>query len=107
MVISIVMRKTDIKDASEWRSRLDKALTSIRAVLESEPGFAGVQYLRGTEDDGETAQITTWQTLEDCRRYVREGGAATVGAYEDRALPTASHPDGTWVRKTFEIVETG
>lgn len=107
MVISIVMRKTDLKDAGEWRSRLDKALPGIRSVLESESGFAGVQYLRGTEDDGEMAQITTWQTLEDCRRYVRDGGAATVGAYEDRALPTASHPDGTWVRKTFEIVETG
>lgn len=106
MVISIVMRKTDVKDAGEWRSRLAKALPGIKAVLESESGFAGLQYLRGTEEEGEMAQITTWGTLDDCRRYVREGGAATVGAYEDRALPTASHPDGTWVRKTFEVVES-
>ena len=105
MVISIVMRKTDVKDAAEWRSRLGRALPSIAAVLESESGFVRVQYLRGSEEDGEMAQITTWQTLEDCRRYVREGGAATVGAYEDRALPTASHPDGAWLRKTFEVIE--
>jgi len=105
MVISIVMRKTDVRDPAEWRSRLERALPSISAVLESESGFVSVQYLRGTEEDGEIAQITTWQTLEDCRRYVREGGAATVGAYEDRALPTASHPNGTWLRKTFEVIE--
>ncbi|HEU4759287.1 MAG TPA: hypothetical protein VFT91_04820 [Dehalococcoidia bacterium] len=105
MVISIVMRKTAVKDRGQWESRLGEAMPALRRVLDQQPGFVSVQYLWGAEDDGETAQITTWETLDDCRRYVREGGAATVAAYEDRALPTAPHPDGAWLRKTFEIVE--
>jgi len=50
-------------------------------------------------------QVTRWETMDDCRRHVREGGAATVAMHEDRALPTAPFPDGAWVRRTFEVVE--
>ena len=106
MVKSILTRKTALADRAQWQSRLDAVMPKLREVLEAEPGFVSVEYLWGTGDDGEFSQITTWETLEDCQRYVREGGAATVGAYEDRAIPTASHPDGGWVRKTFESVET-
>ncbi len=105
MVISIVMRKSDVKERAQWESRLKGALPKILEVLRSERGFVSVQYLWGVENDGQMGQVTTWETLEDCHRYVREGGAATVGAYEDRAVPTASHPDGAWVRKTYEVVE--
>ena len=105
MVISIVMRKTAVKDRGQWESRLGQAMAALQGVLGEQRGFVSVQYLWGAEDGGEMAQITTWQTLDDCRAYVREGGAATVAAYEDRALPTAPHPDGAWVRKTFEVVE--
>lgn len=105
MVISIVMRKTDVKEQAQWESRLAEALPKIKEVLQGERGFVSVQYLWGAEGDGEMAQITTWQTVDGCRRYVREGGAATVSAFEDRAVPTASHPDGAWVRRTYEIVD--
>ena len=105
MVISIVTRKTALKERARWESRLSEALPQIREVLRQQRGFVSLQYLWGAEDDGETAQITTWETLEDCRRYVRDGGAATVAAYEERAAPTAPHPDGTWLRKTFEVVD--
>ena len=104
MIVSIVIRKTAVKDRVQWESRLGQALPKIKDILEAQPGFVSVQYLWGAEDDGEMGQVTTWQTLEDCRRYVREGGAATVGALEDRALPTASYPDGAWLRKTFEAL---
>ena len=104
MVVSILMRKTEIKERAQWEARLKGALPKILEVLRSEPGFVSVQYLWGAGSDGDTGQITTWQTADDCLRYVREGGAATVGAFEDRALPTASHPDGAWVRKTYEVV---
>ena len=107
MVISIVMRKTEVRERVQWEARLKAALPKILEVLQGEPGFVSVQYLWGTEGDGEMGQITAWQTLGDCQRYVREGGAATVGAYEDRAVPTASHPEGAWVRKTYEVVEMG
>ena len=104
MVISIVMRKTEVKDRAQWQARLAGALPRITDVLKAESGFVSVQYLWGANDDGGMGQITAWRTLEDCRRYVREGGAATVGSFEDRALPTASHPNGIWVRKTFEVL---
>jgi hypothetical protein len=102
MVKSILTRKTAIKDRAQWQSRLDAVLPKVRAVLEAEPGFESVEYAWGAENDGEFTQTTSWKTAEDCRRYVRDGGAATVGALEDRAIPTASHPEGAWVRKTYE-----
>ena len=104
MFISIVTRKTSVKDRAQWQSRLEAALPAILAVLKAERGFAGVEYLWGAQDDGQMGQVTRWQTLEDCLRYVR-GGAATVALHEDRAIPTASYPDGAWQRGTFEVVE--
>jgi len=102
MVKSILTRKTSVKDRDQWQSRLEAVLPKVRAVLEAEAGFQSVEYTWGAENDGEFVQITSWDTLDNCNRYVREGGAATVGALEDRAIPTASQPDGTWVRKTYE-----
>ena len=107
MFISIVTRKTSVRDKAQWQSRLEGALPVITEVLKAEPGFAGLRYLWGAEDDGLMGQITRWETLADCHRYVREGGAATVAMHEDRAIPTASHPDGSWVRRTFEVIEAG
>ncbi len=106
MIISIVTRKTSVGDRAQWQSRLEKALPAIMEALKAEPGFVEVQYLWGAEDDGEMAQITRWETLDDCRRYVREGGAATVALHEDRAVPTAPYPDGAWVRRTFELADS-
>ncbi len=107
MFISIVTRRTSVRDRAQWQSRLEGALPVITEVLKAEPGFAGLRFLWGTEGDGLMGQITRWETLDDCHRYVREGGAATVAMHEDRALPTASYPDGAWVRRTFEVVEAG
>lgn len=105
MIVSIVLRKTRIKDRSEWQSRLAAVLPRIKQALEAEDGFVSVQYSWGADGEGEMMQTTTWTTLDDCRRYIREGTAATVATIEDASLPTAPHPDGAWVRKTFEIVE--
>jgi len=102
MVKSILTRNTSVKDRAEWQSRLDGVLPKVRAVLEAESGFESVEYAWGAQDDGEFAQITVWDSLDNCNGYVRNGGAATVGALEDRAIPTASHPNGAWVRKTYD-----
>ncbi len=107
MIISIVTRKTSVGDRAQWQSRLEKALPAIVETLKAERGFAGVQYLWEAEDDGVMGQITRWETLDDCLRYVRDGGAATVAMLEDRAVPTAPYPDGAWMRRTFEVVEAG
>lgn len=105
MVISIVTRKASLTDRAQWQSRLDDALPGIIEALKGERGFLGLEYLWGAEDDGLMGQITRWETLEDCRRYVRGGAAATVAMHEDHAIPTAAHPDGAWMRRTFELVE--
>lgn len=107
MIVSIVTRRTTVQDGEEWRSRLNGVLPTVREVLKAQPGFVSVEYLRSAEGDGLMAQVTRWRTLEDCQQYVREGGAATVALHEERALPTAPHPEGTWVRRTFEAEEAG
>jgi hypothetical protein len=104
MVVSILTRKTRLRDRVQWEAALGTVLPKITDLLASENGFVSVQYAWGAEDDGEFAQITTWSSLDDCRSYVRGGGAATVATIEDAAVPTAAHPDGAWVRKTFETV---
>ncbi len=105
MIVSIVCRKTSVKERGQWRERLKGVLPKIEGELGGQRGFLGMEYLWGVEDDGAMAQVTRWETLEDCQRYVREGPAATVAMLEDRALPTAPHPDGAWVRRTFFVEE--
>jgi heme-degrading monooxygenase HmoA len=105
MIVSIVLRKTRINDRAEWEKRLSGLLPRVKAALEASEGFVSVQYSWGADGDGEMMQMTGWETLADCRRYVREGVAADVATMEDAVLPTAPHPDGAWVRKTFEVVE--
>ena len=102
MVVSILTRKTRLRERAQWEAALQKVLPDITGQLAAQPGFASIQYAWSAENDGEFAQITAWETLDDCRSYVRGGGAATVATIEDAAVPTAAHPDGAWVRKTFE-----
>ena len=103
MVVSILTRKTRLKDRSQWEAALQKVLPRISELLQAEGGFVSVQYAWGVEDDSEFAQTTAWDSLDDCLRYIRGGTAATVATVEDAAIPTAGHPDGAWVRKTFEV----
>jgi len=106
MVVSILTRKTRIADRSKWESALQGVLPRIRKVIEQQPGFVSLQYLWDANTEGAFAQITTWNSEDDCRRYVREGAAATVATIEEAALPTAPHPDGAWVRRTYEVVSS-
>ena len=102
MVVSILTRKTRITDRSQWQSALEAVLPKLKAVLDGETGFVSVEYLWSTDEPGAFAQITTWKSQDDCLRYVRGGGAATVATLEDVAIPTAAFPDGAWVRRNFE-----
>jgi heme-degrading monooxygenase HmoA len=105
MVTSIVTRRTRLTERAVWEAALGTVLPKIREVLEAAPGFVSVDYLWGMDEPGHVAQITTWRSEEDCRRYVREGGAAMVATIEDAAAPTAAYPNGSWVRQTFSAVE--
>src|SRR3989304_3720398 len=94
MVISIVTRKTSVKDRAQWQSRLEAALPAILAVLKAERGFAGVEYLWGAQDDGTMGQVTRWQTLGDCLRYVRGGGGGGLVARRLPPVPPGEGGDG-------------
>jgi hypothetical protein len=104
MVVSILRRRSRVTDRARWEGQLAGILPQITAVLQKTPGFVSVQYAWDVNDEGAFAQITTWQSDEDCRRYVREGAAATIGTLEEAAIPTALHPDGKWLRQTYEVV---
>ena len=105
MVISILRRKSRVAERTRWESQLASALPRITVILEAAPGFVSVQYAWDVNDAGAFAQITTWQSQEDCRRYVREGAAAAIATIEEAAVPTALNPNGAWVRSTYETVE--
>lgn len=103
MVESRLVRKTVVPDRAAWERRLASARERILKVLERQPGFLGVEFLWEPEGPGTTGQVTRWRSEEECRRYVRGGGAATVATWEDAALPTAPYPDGTWVRTNRQV----
>jgi hypothetical protein len=101
MVRSILTRKTRLADRAVWEGALETVLPRIQEVLASEPGFVSVEYAWNSDEPGRFAQITTWRSEDDCRRYVRQGGAAMVATIEESAVPTAPYPDGRWVRENF------
>jgi heme-degrading monooxygenase HmoA len=105
MIVSILMRHTRLTERAVWDAALGTVLPKITAVLGEQLGFVSVQYLWGTEEPGHIAQITTWGSEDDCRNYVRGGGAATVATIEDAAVPTAAYPKGSWTRETFSVAE--
>ncbi|HEY8767580.1 MAG TPA: hypothetical protein VIP09_10060 [Dehalococcoidia bacterium] len=105
MITSIVTRHTRLTERAVWEAALGTVMPKIREVLEAAPGFVSVAYLWGTDEPGHVAQIMTWQSEDDCRRYVREGAAAMVATIEDAAVPTAAYPNGSWVRQTFSAIE--
>jgi len=105
MIVSILMRHTRITERAVWDASLGTVLPKVLHVLAEQAGFVSVQYLWGTDEPGRIAQITTWRDEDDCRNYVRGGGAATVATIEDAAVPTAAYPKGSWTRETFSIAE--
>lgn len=104
MVVSILSRFTAITNAEQGQTRLKGVMPKIETVLKQQPGFVSVQYLWGADGDGSIAHITMWQTLEDCRNYVRGGGAASVATIEEAVLPAAAYPRGRAVRSTYHLV---
>jgi heme-degrading monooxygenase HmoA len=105
MVVSILRRKSRVTDRARWQTQLTSVLPKITGILQKAPGFISLQYAWDVNDEGAFAQITTWRSDDDCKRYVREGAAATIATIEEAAIPTALHPDGRWLRQTYEVAE--
>jgi len=100
VVISILSRRTAIREPEDWDGRAARLLERLRPFLERQPGFAGIEIVRG--EGGALTETTRWQSQEDCRRYVRGGAAAMAATISDGFLPTAPYPNGTWRRETRE-----
>ena len=99
VVISTLTRKTAIADADDWAKRAERFLERARPFLQQQPGFDGIELVR---EDGGLIETTRWQSMADCRRYVRDGAAAMVATMADAALPTAPYPNGAWRRENSE-----
>lgn len=101
MIVSVLRRKTAIANPEEWDQRAARFLERVRPFLERQPGFAGIEVRRG--EGGQMTEETRWASLPDCRRYIRDGAAATVATIADALLPTAPYPNGAWRRETHEV----
>jgi len=98
VVISKLTRKTKV-DPAEWDQRVERFFARAKPLLERQAGFAGIELVK---TDGGLLEATRWHSMDDCRRYVRDGAAATVAVFADALFPTAPYPDGAWTRENVE-----
>ena len=101
MIVSTLRRKTIVTDAGEFTKRQEALAARLRPLLERQPGFAGYEMLRDG-DEGRMAEVTRWASADDCRAYLRNGGAAMAATMLDAFFPTAPFPNGNWVRENIE-----
>jgi hypothetical protein len=94
-VTSRLERNTQVTSSDEWEKRRARLESVVKPLLEKQPGFRGVEI---EWSDGRLVETTTWDSEDNCRSYIRNGGAATVATYADQVIPTAAYPNGTWVR---------
>lgn len=101
MIISTLARKTTITDQDEFTRRAAALDGRLAPLLAKQPGFAGRE-MRREDDGGRMLEITRWNSMDDCRAYLRNGGAAMAATLLDAFFPTAPFPDGNWVRTNSE-----
>jgi hypothetical protein len=101
MVTSTLRRMTTVRDADEWQKREQALLGRLLPYLQRQPGFVSHEVRREDEAGGMT-EVTRWQTMDDCRAYLRNGAAAMAATWLDAFFPTAPYPNGNWVRETTE-----
>jgi heme-degrading monooxygenase HmoA len=105
MIMSILSRKTAVSSREEWETRLGTMKAHIESLLTRQPGYVSHQFLYSADSEGDIMQVTVWQSLDDCRAFLRGGAAAMVGTMEDAVLPSAPYPYGNWYRRNFEVPE--
>jgi hypothetical protein len=99
MVVSTLTRQTTVRDADDFAKRHQALEAHIAPLLQKQPGFVSRE-MRRDGDTGGMIETTTWQTHDDCRNYLRNGGAAMAATILDAFFPTAPFPNGNWVRET-------
>jgi hypothetical protein len=101
VIESILRRKTTVTDPAEFDKRKQALTARLQPLFERQPGFGGHD-LQRDGDGGAMVETTRWNSMDDCRAYLRNGGAAMAATILDAFLPTAPYPDGTWVRENVE-----
>ena len=99
MVVSTLTRYTTIRDADDFAKRQQALEARIAPLMQKQHGFVSRE-MRREGDGGGMVETTTWQTEDDCRNYLRNGGAAMAATFLDAFFPTAPFPNGNWVRET-------
>lgn len=102
MVRSSLRRFTTVRDPQEFEKRRAALGSRLVPYLQRQPGFVSHE-LRLDGPDGSMTEVTTWQSEDDCRRYLRNGAAAMAATWLDAFLPTAPYPNGTWTRQTSVV----
>jgi heme-degrading monooxygenase HmoA len=92
---------TVVREAGEWEKREQALLGRLLPYLQRQPGFVSHE-LRREDDAGQMIEVTRWQSMDDCRAYLRNGAAAMAATWLDAFFPTAAYPNGNWVRETAE-----
>jgi hypothetical protein len=101
MITSTLRRKTTVADPAEFDKRAAALEPRVLPLLQKQPGFVSRE-LRRDGDGGAMVEVTTWQSMDDCRAYLRNGAAAMNATMLDAFLPTAAFPDGNWARENVE-----
>ena len=101
MIVSTLRRKTTVTDPSEFEKRRGALASRLAPLLERQSGFAGYE-MQADGAAGGMAEVTRWRTADDCRAYLRNGGAAMAATLLDAFFPTAPYPDGNWLRENTE-----
>jgi hypothetical protein len=101
VVVSTLKRITIIRDADEFAKRQQALESRIAPLMQKQPGFVSREMRRDGAGGG-MVEVTTWQTPDDCRNYLRNGGAAMAATILDAFFPTAPYPNGNWLRETVE-----
>ncbi len=96
-VVSTLRRTTTVTAADDFAQRQAALLSRLMPLLEGQPGFLSHEMRQ--EDAGGMVEVTRWASMDECRAYLRNGGAAMAATILDAFFPTAAYPDGTWVRE--------
>lgn len=102
MIESTLRRTTTVTDASEFEKRAAALEQRLRPLLTRQTGFVSRE-MRREGDAGGMVEITRWSSMDDCRAYLRDGGAAMAATMLDAFFPTAPYPNGNWVRESVDV----
>jgi hypothetical protein len=101
MIESRLERMTTVSDAAEFDKRAAALDQRLQPLLSRQPGFVS-RDMRRDGDAGGMIEVTRWASMDDCRAYLRNGGAAMAATMLDAFFPTAPYPNGNWVRTNVE-----